>query len=174
MGYDLKAFVAKQGILDEIHQNYPETALVPLYQNLSMLLNSYHFAFGFPDAKPAPEITLSFARLNTAIIDMFTLLSQKGRIAYIEINCFGGLCEQYAIVWEKSSVIFGPEYIDGGIGPVNRALKLLGVETKENYDEFTAIGFDRHRHIENWYEEATGKSYAPEDDVIGGSSSISD
>jgi hypothetical protein len=92
--------------------------------------------------------------------DGFIYLSQQlaaasefGRVLYFETEYFGGTGAQGAVVYEQRECIFGPESAD--LGPINRALALLGVRTlPPACDEFETIGLHRHRSCEDWLETA--------------------
>jgi hypothetical protein len=75
-------------------------------------------------------------------------LSAAGRVAYVETEYFGGVGTQAAAVWENGRTILGPKQAD--IGPINDALRLLGVACTQTQDEFAVAGLDRHRETEDW------------------------
>ncbi len=75
-----------------------------------------------------------------------------GRVAYVETEYFGGNGVQSAAVWERGAIAFGPKQAD--VGPINEALRLLGVERTNAKDEFDTVGLGRHRGNKGWIEEA--------------------
>lgn len=75
------------------------------------------------------------------------LAARAKKIAYIEAELFGGGGAQAAAVWEEGRMIFGPIVADDAI---NQALRMLGVEKKEFFDEFEALDLGRHRNTDEW------------------------
>ncbi|NGZ76980.1 hypothetical protein [Saccharibacillus alkalitolerans] len=81
-------------------------------------------------------------------------LSQKGRIAYVEADYFGGWGDQSCIVWESGSELLREVRTAKAI---NHALKRLGVAAAEGeVDEFDTVGLGRHRRVESWLAEERG------------------
>lgn len=74
-------------------------------------------------------------------------ISQRGRIAYIEAEFFGGAGIQAAAVWEKGSLIQAPFVEQHAI---NQALRSLGVQVASGKDEFDTLQLGAHRNIEDW------------------------
>ena len=87
--------------------------------------------------------------------------SRPGPVAYLEADYFGGTGGQRAAVWAAGRLTFGPLHI--GINepfpaegsPISQALRCLGAQRSERGDEFDAVGLLRHRHTEDWTEEAS-------------------
>jgi hypothetical protein len=74
-------------------------------------------------------------------------LSQRGRIAYVEAESFGGEGTQAAVVWDQGKMILPPIVEPRAI---NRALRELGVRVSTSTDEFDALQLGAHRDIEDW------------------------
>ena len=94
-----------------------------------------------------------FDKLSTPAALWLCELSMAGRVAYVETEYFGGDGVQSAAVWERGAIAFGPKQAD--VGPINEALRLLGVERTSAKDEFDTVGLDRHRGNKGWIEEAS-------------------
>jgi hypothetical protein len=75
-------------------------------------------------------------------------VSSAGRVAYIETEYFGGIGEQAAAVWEDGRLIMPATLAPSG--PINEALKLLGVQRTATQDEFDVAGLGRHRRTTDW------------------------
>lgn len=75
-------------------------------------------------------------------------LSHLGAVAYVETDYFGGVGNQAAMVWRAGEVIM-PATKDEA-GPINAALRLLGVKARPPHDEFDSVGLGAHRHNEDW------------------------
>lgn len=52
---------------------------------------------------------------------------------------------------EPDATSIGP--VKRSIGPINKALRLLGVTASRGLDEFMTIGLDRFRHFDELYQE---------------------
>jgi len=67
----------------------------------------------------------------------------RARFAVVETDYFGGSGDQAAVVYENGSVIMEPEVAE--VGPINRALRLIGVHAGRAHDEFDALGLAQFR-----------------------------
>jgi hypothetical protein len=105
-----------------------------------------HLAARFPAS--GGHAPTGFWKLSPSAVLWLQELSATGRVAYIETDYFGGEGAQVAAVWEGGKIIFGPRQAD--IGPINEALRLLGIVRTQTYDEFDVAGLGRHRHTEDW------------------------
>jgi hypothetical protein len=83
--------------------------------------------------------------------------SRLGPIAYVEAEFFGGVGEQASVVWDHGEAVLGPmvqEFSPGAptamVGPINAALRWLGVTALVGRDEFDTLELGRHRHVEDW------------------------
>jgi hypothetical protein len=76
-----------------------------------------------------------FQYLTREVIAALKEASLGGTLAYFETEYFGGAGGQGAAAFKDGDLIFGPEWKK--IGPINQALKLLGVRLERPfYDEF--------------------------------------
>lgn len=74
-------------------------------------------------------------------------LSRRGMVAYVETESFGGDFEQYAIIWNKGEVVFGPLYHTSA---VSKALSFMGAVANGRGDEFGAIGLNERHNTIQW------------------------
>lgn len=82
-----------------------------------------------------------------AVLQLLAQHAHATPIAFVETDYFGGTGGQGAVVFNDGAAIYGPEW--GVIGPINRALALLGVEiTPPSTDEFDTIGLGWLRSVE--------------------------
>ena len=68
-------------------------------------------------------------------------------VAYVTADYFGGMGDQAAAVWGPNGYLLEP-VIDTDVentGPINQALRLLGVVTNGDEDEFDTVDLGRHR-----------------------------
>ena len=83
-----------------------------------------------------------------------------GDVAYLEADIFGGTGTQATVLWRNGEVCLGP--VSGEFTataphpsssrqwPFNQALRELGVDRGDAFDEFDAVGLGRWRHTEDW------------------------
>lgn len=67
--------------------------------------------------------------------------------AIIETEYFGGVGEQAAAVYRAGRELMPPSVAE--FGPINAALRLLGIVQGEHADEFNAVGLQRHRRFDS-------------------------
>lgn len=96
-----------------------------------------------------------FTYLSPPVMEFLLALSVHGPIAYFETEYHGGTGDQVVVVFRGGQVAYGPRR--GEIGPINEALRLLGIERLTQSDEFQAVGLWRHRFTEEWLELDAGK-----------------
>ncbi|MFI0405819.1 hypothetical protein [Actinomadura sp. 3N508] len=82
--------------------------------------------------------------------------SATGPVAYVEAEYFGGTGSQAAQVWDAGEIVLGPLHVAEGErwpeagSPISQALRRLGVDKGEHFDEFDAVGLGRHRDTGGW------------------------
>ena len=86
--------------------------------------------------------------MSVALERLLSELSEDGPVAYVETEYWGGVGHQAAAVWKDGRLSFGPEKQD--IGPINTALKHLGVSEEGARVAFEAVGLHRHRLTDDW------------------------
>ncbi|MFD9560761.1 hypothetical protein [Streptomyces sp. NPDC059994] len=92
--------------------------------------------------------------------------SKAGPVAYAESEYFAGIGEENSAVWRDGRLALGPLHLLEGEpvpaegSPVIRALRELGVQSGRSFDEFTAVGLDRHRDSESWVQNGQQVAYA--------------
>ena len=74
--------------------------------------------------------------------------SAGGAVAYFETDYWGGEGEQSAVLWERGEMVYGPA--KSRLGPINGALRRMGVERGAALDEFDAVGLGRYRDNDDW------------------------
>jgi len=92
-----------------------------------------------------------FSRLSEPLARAAERISRHGAIAYVETDYFGGVGKQSAAVWEQGRLTLPPATDD--MGPINSALRLLGVQRSFARDEFDTIGLGWKRNNEAWLRE---------------------
>jgi hypothetical protein len=142
MGHCIQALVVPPGIADRLQSSYPQLPRVVARQGFVILPVDTDFIDSVTETRP-PQSTDSFMLLTDAFQDFLQGLSRLGPVAYIETEYFGGTGGQGAAVYADRRVVMKPEW--GGSGPINRALKLLGVQRGLLGDRFSALGLGVYR-----------------------------
>jgi hypothetical protein len=154
MGYDLCAFIAKPKVLEVIKPLSTLLKVITIEQGFALMPLPYNVLNSIPGYK-SPDKVEGFEYLNRRVTEIGSDGSKHGALAYVEVSFFGGIGGQAAVAWENGAVIFGPTHKQG-IGPVNGALKAIGMEhTLDQYDYFESAGLMRYRDTAYWYENAT-------------------
>lgn len=149
MGHSISGFIAPVGVLREQAARMKSARVAELEQGLGFLPVTEEVDDELGGGTPAYE---EFYRLTDRLTGLGARMSRGGAVAYVETDYFGGTGEQAAIVWRDGEVWSGPE--KSRIGSINSALRRLGAEKGDAYDEFDAVGLGRHRHNEDWIEAA--------------------
>jgi len=113
---------------------------------------------------------LGFDRLTARIAAAAAEASHYGPVAYLHQETFGGFGFEASAVWHAGSVVFGPLFTANGEGErvtsdsivvtdtasnaINGALRSIDVHRGAAYDEYAAIGLDRHRTTSAWLDDS--------------------
>lgn len=150
MGYYLQAIVSTQSVLEKHIFDYAGANVVPINQGHALIPVTDDLL----DEIGADGASGKFEKYTPALADWLNRISISGKVAYIEAEYFGGVGEQSSVVWNAGHQVLGPEH---GASAINAALRCLEVRSEAS-DEFDAIGLGRHRHVEDWLEEALPKT----------------
>jgi hypothetical protein len=99
---------------------------------------------------------LGFSRLPNGFDRVLAGWSAGGPVAYVEADYFGGTGTQRAVVWAGGALVLGPlqnagdEPFPAEGSPISQALRRLGVQRGEAFDEFAAAGLQQHRRSLGW------------------------
>jgi hypothetical protein len=149
MGHSIAGFVAREEVLREGARHLRHARIASLEQG-----------FGFLPATDVLDDELGrgemphdeFWRLTDGLARLGAELSRGGRVAYVETDYFGGSGDQAAMAWEDGEVLSAPH--KARIGAIHGALMWLDVEKGDADDRFDALGLGRHRHTDDWAEQA--------------------
>jgi hypothetical protein len=97
-----------------------------------------------------PQLVGCFEGLSARVEEFAVSLSRVAPIAYVETEYFGGVGVQGAAVWIDGARRLLIEPCESG--PINDALRLLGVVAREGVDEFDSVGLGRHRSNKVWLD----------------------
>jgi hypothetical protein len=115
-------------------------ALIPLTEKLRAELERSYRRSG----KPA---SAGMENHSDAVASWIAEASADTTLVWFEATYFGGWGGQTSVVWQNREVVIGPESDPNAI---NRALRILGVQTTDNLDEFDTLKLGRYRHTRQW------------------------
>lgn len=118
---------------------------------ISRLLDDFDDHYPGPD----PQHHDGFVNLNGGLVSLLQEISSIGPVAYIETDYYGGVGSQAGATFvngEPVVIKVEPEVksVERTIGPINSALRALGVARTESLDEFDSLGLGRFRSMEDW------------------------
>ncbi|MEH0447841.1 hypothetical protein QA811_30375 [Streptomyces sp. B21-102] len=154
MSYDLQAVIAGEEVLNTAVRVLSAARLASLGQGLSLLPMTDALFDSLSEGVDTGA--LGFWRLPGGFAKTLADWSTAGPVAYVEAEYFGGVGEQQAVVWDGGAIVLGPLRVPEGRPPppagsaISQALRRLGVVAGAGEDEFTALGMERHRHVEGW------------------------
>jgi hypothetical protein len=151
MGHFVTGLIAKPNLLGSFARRHSLHDPVEIAQGLAFLPLRDQDIDSFL-APPHTGHAEGFTYLSEQLQAELAAASDDGDILYFETEYFGGAGAQGAAVFSKGALFFGPRSAEQG--PINEALRVLGVSAGSKRDEFEAVGLDRHRHTEDWLESA--------------------
>lgn len=154
MGHSINAIILK-GDFDKNEAEKYELVEVKLDFNLSMFfINGFYTACwqkklnisGFLDTN-CKEVT--WYPNEKVIYELMKRISKNKEVEFTVIltDYFGGTGEQYANVYKED------KNVDLEINTISKALKYLGVEKGNQYDEFEAVGLVNYRSNPNYLDK---------------------
>jgi len=154
VSYDLKAIIAADAVADELLPRLGPSVVVRLGQGLSLIPPSDGWrgeARMGQSARAFPE----FENLTVEVAEIIRQASVGAAIAYVEGESFGNVGGQTAAVWRDGELVLPPHQVIPVVwtpegGPIDEALRLLGVVRLPERDEFDSVGLGRFRHTEQW------------------------
>lgn len=140
MSHSINGIIANIGLLLSFTASHALSAPTPLSAaDLAFLpLSEERLDKLFPVCEGSHP---AFVYFHDGLRDCLIELSQNHPVAYIETDYFGGEGTQAAVVYQHGVCVMEPE--NASIGPINSALKLLGVVKLNRYtwdDEFATAG----------------------------------
>jgi len=158
VSYELRALAGRCEITAQAAPEAHGTA-VELPQGYGLLPITDHVLerLGGADTSPFGEV---FWFLSAGVEALARRISLAGDIAYVEAEFFGGNGTQAMVLWRGGEVCLGPitaefpataqDPSSSPQWPFNRALRELGVDRGDAFDEFDALGLGRWRHTDEW------------------------
>jgi hypothetical protein len=151
MGHIIAGFIARTETLREAAPRWPGARVIPLAQGLGFLPLTEELS----EPMPADDPNTLFDYLSAELADFGRELSALAPVAYVETQYYGGLGRQCALAWHDGDVVAGPERAP--IGPINVALRAIGVVCEGELDEFDSVHLGWFRCNEEWLAHAEGE-----------------
>src|SRR4051812_47099825 len=151
MGYDIQAIISTQSVLEAHSADYSSAVVAPLGSGFALIPITDKLL----DEVGASGESGQFYKLTPAIADWLHAISASAPAAYVEADFFGGVGGQSATVCAHGDQLLAPIHETRAI---NIALRLLGISRGTSHDEFEALGLPRHRHTDDWLNDAIPKS----------------
>jgi hypothetical protein len=104
----------------------------------------------YPGAHRPSGLDVSPLGLGEALSDA---TKAGGGLAYVETEYFGGTGGQAAMAYVDGRQAMSPQSSRGGGGPINQALRLVGVTRTAADDEFDTIGLGERRTMTDYEPE---------------------
>jgi hypothetical protein len=148
MTHIVTGLIARQGRLGPISESWLLPSPIGLTQGFELLpLQEKEIGRIFASSTPS-TIAADFGDLTNELIEGLMNASAKTFIMYFETEYFGGEGGQGAALSNEGRV---PYIQSAMMGPINRALVLLGVRVvAPAIDEFQSIGLHCHRTTKEW------------------------
>ena len=161
MGHYIHAIIASPDVLAMLPHAGVHAIAIPLSQGLAMVPLIEHLLENLPESDMVcPSGSDRFEHLCSAVCAQLSQLSRHGPVAYCETDYHGGSGGQCAVVWDNEEMVMPPTHLIApprsreteANGPINAALRILGVEAKGGEDEFDTVGLSWFRDDLDWIE----------------------
>ncbi len=138
MAHNVHGFVGHYADLANLTHEAGGATLAPLASEYGLLVDR-GWVCNIEDGGPSEELLALGARLRA-----------RAPVALIATAYFGGSGGQGAAAWSSAESLCWKTVK----GSINEALRLLGVEKGERFDEFDAVGLGWYRSNEDWMQFA--------------------
>ncbi len=153
MGYTLFAVITQPHLLESDPPWISDSKIIQLEQGLRMIpvTDTLYDNLVEQHISAHEQKRAEFIKWLGPLSGPIQKLSERGTVACVEAEFFGGVGEQRCVVWHKESLVLGPlDELDA----INKALRFLGVKKRIFGDEFETVGLGKHRSNEEWLETA--------------------
>jgi hypothetical protein len=166
--HSVQLIVGRGEVIARFRQRWPGSRAVdlaggwqaiPLEDELYELIAAAYAGLAKPDA-----LDMAPAGLMEALAEAS---SPGAMLAYVETEYFGGTGGQSAVAFADGRQVFAPARSKGASGPINGALRAIGVQRIGSQDEFDTIGLGARRTMDDYSAEGPrrqrGAATAPAD-----------
>ncbi len=151
MGYHLQAIISAQSVLEAHGADFESAFVASLSHGLALIPVTDELL----DEIGASGDSGQFYKFTPAVSDWLRAISVSAPAAYVEADFFGGAGGQGAVVWARGEQALAPTH---SVEAINIALRLLNISRGSAHDEFAAVGLPRHRHTNDWLDDAIPKT----------------
>lgn len=154
MSHELRAVIGPSAAIAPVAEVLRQRS-VPLRDEWSLIpWTSKAFDSLSPSVEEGEVVGLHYA--HSELVSVVRAASVVSAIAYVEIDCWAGQCQQGSAVFAAGEESWISEF--GAIMPVStkrqtpasEALQRIGVPTSGAADQFEYLALGRHRHTEDW------------------------
>lgn len=158
MGHHISAVVLR-GPFDAAAAASFDLRSFPLTADLTLLPLHARYVDFWAEKLGVPGPVADLPLLNFAVVHrLVSEIAPDPLFALIETDYAGGTGSQSAAVYRGAEEVMAPAGTAIGpalrsVGPINRALRLLGVVSRPRHDEFTTVGLDNFRDFDDLFEK---------------------
>ena len=158
MGHHISAVVLR-GSFDERQALAFDLKPIPLFDGLTLFPLDARYPDFWSQKLQVHGFASSTPLLNSRVVHyMINSIANDPLFALIETDYCGGVGCEAAVAYRGTKQIMVPdstdvERIGGSVGPVNKALRMLGVISKDGSDEFDTLELGRYRDFSDLFEE---------------------
>ena len=162
MGYSVQLVIGKDPAIGRFLKAWPGSRAVPLKDDwLAIPLDGALYEAiqaTAPDAAQPEGLDVSPPGLEAALI---AATKAGGGLAYVETDYFGGAGAQSAEAYVDGEEAVEARRSRGAGGPINSALRAIGVIKAESMDEFDTIGLSERRSMSDYEPEGPVRLRSP-------------
>ena len=145
MGHCIRAIIGKHEVIQRLENDWyaKEINLPQGYGMIFLtdaLLDNIAELFESANEPSAPDAVTNY---------LLQEYSFHTKLAYIEIDYFGGIGIQSGILYENGEISLAPR---SGEGAINILLRELGVWCEINKDEFDSLNLGIYRRMDKWVQ----------------------
>jgi hypothetical protein len=144
MAYTIQAIIAQDTVFQMVSVRMTPLIKLPYGYAMLPLTDTLCQRYAIPFLPFTDECIL---RIPEGLEQLGNMLSEHGRVAYVEAEFFGGDGTQASLLWEHGEVMGELQVAQDAI---NHALHLLGVVKAPDCDEFETLRLGMHRATEDW------------------------
>lgn len=154
MGHNVQLVVGRRDAVMRFLRDWPGARAVALlggWQAIPVEEPLYDaIATRWPEAKEPDGLDMAPPGMSEALA---TATAEGGGLAYVETDYWGGSGGQSAMAWVEGREALSAMRAMGAGGPINSALRAIGVKRSDTDDEFDTIGLGLRRSMGD-YEPA--------------------